>query len=316
MRVSAAAHIATPLMTASSTPYLLAAALTLATSAALAEPPERFDVAVTVDDVPLHGDLPPGMTRIGIARATLDTLKAHGVVEAFGFVNAGRAEKEPGSEAVLDLWRQAGHPLGNHTASHMNLERASSFDAWRADVLAGEPAVSARMVGVNWRWLRFPNLAVGARRAEALAFLDARGYQVADVSLAFGDWVYTDAYARCVAKGDTAAIDAMKRQYFQEIDAGIVQMKENSRRVYGRVIPQVLLTHLGGWSAVTLPEVLRRLDAAGAHYVTLAEAQRDPAYAEPGGGNLITRAAAARGIKLVADTPAPAPTLDVKAQCR
>lgn len=286
-----------------SAPRLLAVTLALAAPSAFAQAPERFDIAITVDDVPLHGALPPGMSRIGIARATLDTLKAHKVVEAFGFVNAARAGKEPGSETVLDLWRQAGYPLGNHTATHMNLERAPSFADWRADVLAGEPALAARMAGADWHWLRFPNLAVGARRAEALAFLAERGYRVADVSVAFGDWVYTDAYARCVGKGDTAAIDAMKRQYFQEVDAGIVQMKENSRRVFGRVIPQVLLTHLGGWSAVTLPEVLSRLAAAGARYVTLAEAQRDPAYAQAGGGNLITRVARERDVKLAESEP-------------
>jgi peptidoglycan/xylan/chitin deacetylase (PgdA/CDA1 family) len=297
-----------------SAPHMLAVTLALAAPAAFAQPPERFDIAITVDDVPLHGMLPPGMTRTGIARATLDTLKAHGVVEAFGFVNAARADKEPGSEAVLDLWRQAGYPLGNHTANHLNLERTPSFGDWRADVLAGEPAVASRMAGADWHWLRFPNLAVGVRRAEALALLAERGYRVADVSVAFGDWVYTDAYARCVGKGDTAAIDAMKRQYFQEVDAGIAQMKENSRRVFGRVIPQVLLTHLGGWSAVTLPEVLRRLDAAGARYVTLAEAQRDPAYAQVGGGNLITRVAKERGVKLVEGESQP--RLDVKEFCR
>ena len=107
---------------------------------------------------------------------------------AITVVNAARADREPGSEAVLDLWRQAGYPLGNHTANHLNLERAPSFGDWRADVLAGEAAVASRMAGADWHWLRFANLAVGARRAEALAFLAERGYRVADVSVAFGDW--------------------------------------------------------------------------------------------------------------------------------
>ena len=275
---------------------------------------DRFDIAITVDDVPLHGALPPRMTRLGIAQSTLATLKAHHVVEAFGFVNAGRMTREPGSEAVLDAWRAAGYPLGNHTATHMNLARAESFDAWRMDVVAGEPAIAARMAGADWHWLRFPNLALGERQPEALDFLKQRGYKIADVSLAFGDWVYTDAYARCVTTGDSAAIAAMRRHYLAGVDRSIAQMRENSRRVFGRVIPQVLLTHLGGWSAVTLPDVLTRLDAAGARYITLAQAHSDAAYAQPGGGSLVARAAKAHGIRLDAggeDAP-----LGVGALCR
>ncbi len=59
------------------------AAVMLAALALPAGAAERFDIAITVDDLPMHGQLPPGMTRLGIAQATLATLKAHGVPEAF-----------------------------------------------------------------------------------------------------------------------------------------------------------------------------------------------------------------------------------------
>jgi peptidoglycan/xylan/chitin deacetylase (PgdA/CDA1 family) len=296
------------------------AALGIAAAAhaqAPAPAPERFDIAITVDDLPAHGELPPGMTRLGIAQSYLATLKAHGVPEAFGFVNGSRLDKEPGTASVLAAWRQAGYPLGNHTWSHMNLERAPSFAAWQADAIAGEPAVAAAMGPSDWHWLRMPNLAMSARREQALAFMHARGYRLADVSVAFGDWSYTDAYARCVAKGDQAAIAAMQRQYLRNVDRGIADMKAQSRQVFGRVIPQVLLTHLGGWSAVTLPEVMKRLDAAGAHYVTLAQAESDPAYALQGGGSLIARAARDKGIKLTSvANKDDEPELDLRALCR
>lgn len=297
-------------------PLTCALALLLAGPACAAE---RFDIAITVDDLPAHGKLPPAMTRLGIARSYLETLKAHGVPEAYGFVNANKIAEEPGSEAVLDAWRGAGYPLGNHTFSHMNLGRAASLDAWEADVIAGEPEVARRMQGADWHYLRFPNLSAGSdpeRGGGAQAFLAARGYRVADVSVAFGDWVYTDAYARCAAKGDEAAIATMKAQYFRAVERGIAGMKAASMQVYGRVIPQVLLTHIGGWSALTLPEVLARLDAAGAHYVTLAEAQADPAYREFGGGSVVARTAKKRGIKIADVVDGPTPGIDVKQLCR
>jgi peptidoglycan/xylan/chitin deacetylase (PgdA/CDA1 family) len=280
---------------------------------------ERFDIAMTVDDLPAHGKLPPGMTRLGIANSYLETLKSHGVPEAYGFVNAKKIEDEPGSEAVLDAWRSAGYPLGNHTFSHMNLSRAASLEGWEADVIAGETEVSKRMQGADWHYLRFPNLAAGSdqeRSNGAIGFLASRGYRVADVSVAFGDWVYTDAYARCVGKGDAQAIEAMKAQYLKAVERGIATMKAESQQVYGRVIPQVLLTHLGGWSAVTLQDVMSRLDAAGAHYVTLEQALADPAYREHGGGSVVTRTARKKGIKLAGGEAGKEPGIDVKLLCR
>lgn len=277
---------------------------------------DGFDIAITVDDLPAHGPLPDGMTRLGIAQSYIDTLKRHGVPQAYGFVNAVKLEREPGSEAVLDAWRAAGYPLANHSYSHMNLARAASFDAWREDVILGEPAVASRMAGADWHYFRFPNLALSnERRGEALALLVQRGYKVADVSVAFGDWVYTDAYARCVAKNDQDAIAAMKREYLRGVEHGIAAMQAQSQQVFGRVIPQVLLTHLGGWSALTMPDVMARLDAAGARYITLQQAQSDPAYAEPGGGSLLARAAKKKGIKLAAEEETAA-GLDVKSVCR
>jgi peptidoglycan/xylan/chitin deacetylase (PgdA/CDA1 family) len=297
-------------------------ATTLLLAAGLAVAAERFDVAVTVDDLTAHGTLPKGATRTGIAASYLATLKAHGVPEAYGFVNAKRIGEEPASEAVLDLWRTAGYPLGNHTYSHMNIDQAPSLEAWLADVRAGEPAIESRMRGGDWRYLRYPFLSAGADQARhdgALAYLKTSGYRIADVTVSFNDWAYTDAYARCLAKGDATAIDAMKVEYFQGVDAEIARMKALSLRLYGRVIPQVLLTHLGGWSAATLPQVMARLDAAGARYVPLAQAQADPAYQQAsrraGDGLLMQRSANDKAISL-ADLPPQAATGDVDKLCR
>ncbi|TFW34640.1 polysaccharide deacetylase family protein [Massilia horti] len=279
---------------------------------------DRFDIAITVDDLPVHGTLAQGMTRLGIAEAHIATFKAHHVPEAFGFVNARGIEREPGSEAVLDAWRKAGYPLGNHTYSHLNLDKAPTLEAWEADVIAGEPAVSTRMQGADWRYLRFPNLSGGSDKSRhdgARAFLEARGYRIADVSVSFDDFAYTDAYRRCVEKGDTQTIAAMKAQYLKGVDDNIARMKAVSQRVYGRVIPQVLLTHIGGWSAIMLPEVMAKLDAAGAHYVTLAQAQSDPAYAETDGGTVMSRAAAKKGIN-ISDIPAAQPKNNINLLCR
>jgi peptidoglycan/xylan/chitin deacetylase (PgdA/CDA1 family) len=303
-------------------PSILLCALALAGGSALAASTDRFSVAVTVDDLPSHGSRPTDVSRAGIARSHIETFKAHGVPEAWGFINAVALDKEADSGVALDVWRKAGYPLGNHGYTHMGLSQAASLDAWEEDVRKNEPVLEKTMAGKDWHVLRYPFLDAGgkgARHDDALAWLKSRGYRVADVTLGFDDWAYTETYARCVAKGDQAAIEGMKASYYRRVDQQLARTKAMSQRVYGRMIPQVLLTHMGAWSAVTLPEVMKRMDAAGAHYVTLDQVQSDAAYRMPspraGDGAMIERRAQDAGIDL-AGLPAVEPVGNLDALCR
>jgi peptidoglycan/xylan/chitin deacetylase (PgdA/CDA1 family) len=294
----------------------------LALAAGAASAADGFDIAITVDDLSVHGPLVQGTNWVGVAQSYLDTLKAHAVPEAYGFVNARRIDEQPASAPVLDAWRAAGYPLGNHTYSHMNINQAPTLQAWLDDVKSGEAAIASRMQGADWRYLRFPFLAAGndpARHDGAAAWLKERGYRIADVSVSFNDWAYTDVYARCMTKGDNTAIAAMKAQYLKGVDDAIVRMQTLSQRVYGRMIPQVLLTHMGAWSALTLPEVMAKLDAAGARYVPLSRAQSDAVYRESGRkageGMLMERTAFEKSIG-IGDIPGPAPFANLDAMCR
>src|SRR5262249_34740742 len=89
-------------------------------------------VAVTFDDLPAHGDLPPGVTRTDVAKKILATLKAYHVKQAYGFINAKNLENTPQNREVLNLWIEAGQPLGNHAYSHMDLA-AHSAEEFESD---------------------------------------------------------------------------------------------------------------------------------------------------------------------------------------
>jgi peptidoglycan/xylan/chitin deacetylase (PgdA/CDA1 family) len=82
-------------------------------------------IAITFDDLPAHGPLPAGETRIEVANKVIRALDRAHVPPTYGFVNGVRVEEEPDSAGVLGAWREAGFPLGNHTWSHMNLNQHS-----------------------------------------------------------------------------------------------------------------------------------------------------------------------------------------------
>lgn len=263
-------------------------------------------VALTVDDLPVHAALPPGTTRADVARGILAALQARQAPPVYGFVNANGMDEGPASAEVLRLWRAAGHTLGNHTFSHMDLN-ASTVAAFEADVAANEAVLREYAGDQDWHWLRFPYLREGEtleKRRAVAEYLRRRGYRVAQVTLSFDDWAYNDVYARCAAKNDVAAIAWMKTRFLERAAEELRAGPRAARLVYGRDIAHVMVLHNGAFLAVMLPELLRLLDEHGFALVTLEEAQGDPAYAldpgraRAGGATLLGQMAEARGVSL------------------
>jgi peptidoglycan/xylan/chitin deacetylase (PgdA/CDA1 family) len=267
------------------------------------ESPPRM--ALTFDDLPVHGSLPPGLSRSDVARSILDALRVHHAPPTYGFVNAKGLAGPPDHAEVLRLWRAAGHPLGNHTFSHMDLD-ANTPEAFEQDLLADEATLRTYMGDADWHWLRYPYLREGdtsAKRRAVTQFLEDHGYRVAQVTMSFDDYAYSDPYARCAAKGDLAAIDWMKQSYLRHAETSIGAGQEAARLVFGRDIAHVMLLHIGAFQTVMLPRLLDLIEERGFRLVTLEEAQSDPAYtihpdeaASPSGGTFLDRRMAAKRI--------------------
>jgi peptidoglycan-N-acetylglucosamine deacetylase len=242
-------------------------------------------LAVTFDDLPAHSVLPPGSTRVEIAKATIAALKA-AKAPATGFVNASLLQGEPEAAPVLTLWHEAGFALGNHTWSHKNANDLT-LAQYQDEIVRNEPLLAETAAGSDGRWFRYPFLSEGntaETRTAIRTFLAGRGYWIAPATMMFGDWSYSEPYARCLAKRDTAAIARLEEDYFAAADANIAYSRRLSQTLYGRDIPYVLLMHIGGFEARTLPRLLTLFREKGFSFISLEEAERDPfykAYADP-----------------------------------
>ena len=258
----------------------LAFAGAFAGAAQAAAPPVKM--ALTFDDLPAHAPLPSGVTRIEVAGRLLAAFHDAGTGPVWGFVNGVQEEREPDSVGVLSLWRAAGHPLGNHTWSHMNLND-NPVEAWEADLTRNEPLLEKQMAGKDWRWLRYPFLAEGehtpGKHAQVRKLLKAKGYRIASVTMSFGDYAWNEPYARCVAKGDTAAVAAMEASYLKAAKDALDFSRAMSAKLYGRDIPYVLLMHAGAFDARMMPRLLAMYRDNGVTFVSLEAAERDPFYA-------------------------------------
>jgi len=258
-------------------PLILVSAM--AGHAAAASPSVK--IALTFDDLPAHSALPPGVSRIDVAGRLLAAFHDAGTGPVYGFINGVHEEREPDSIGVLSLWRAAGHPLGNHTWTHMNLNTNSLAD-WEADLVRNEPLLEKHMVGQDWHWLRYPFLSEGEtpdKHAAARKVLKARGYRIASVTMSFGDYAWNEPYARCMAKGDSAAVASLEASYLKAAKDSLDYSRGLSAKLYDRDIPYVLLMHAGAFDARMMPRLLALYRENGVAFVTLQEAERDKFYA-------------------------------------
>jgi peptidoglycan/xylan/chitin deacetylase (PgdA/CDA1 family) len=236
-------------------------------------------LAITFDDLPLNGELPPGVTRAETAKNVLAILKKRHVPPVYGFINAKRLEGSADGAEALKLWAAA-EPFGNHTYGHMDLEQ-NTAEAYEREIEENEPVLELLDGKADWHWFRYPYLREGdtvEKRRAVRAYLKAHGYRIAQVTLDWEDYLWNFAYARCAAKHDTKAIEWLRSSYLNTASEYIDLGRAQAKLIYGHEINYVLLLHLGAFSSTILPEALDLLKKKGFKLVTLEEAESDAAY--------------------------------------
>ncbi len=163
------------------------------------------------------------------------------------------------------------------------------------------------MPGQDWHWFRYPYLWEGdtlEKRHAIRADLRQHGYQIAEVSMDFEDYLWNEPYARCSAKQDAKSIEYLRTSYLATADQYITVFREATHTLYGRDIPYILLMHVGAFDAKMLPSLIDLFRRRGFTFITLPEAAKDPAYAEDpdiaskDGGAIQEQAFIARHLKI------------------
>ena len=233
-------------------------------------------LAITVDDLPWVGPLPPGWSRIEGTRRILAALREHDA-PATGFVNCGRVSA---GATVLQMWMDAGHRLGNHTQQHLDLNYADP-SSWAADAERCDQ-VLRDLTGAESLTFRYPYLHRGPtpERYEAgRRALTSLGTVVAPVTINTGDWILDDAYVAALRGSDEALAEAITSAYVDHVARAAGHYRNVARERVGRDVAHILLLHANALLADQLSRVLSRLEEEGFRFVPLETALRDPVYA-------------------------------------
>lgn len=243
-------------------------------------------VAVTFDDLPAVAVVGEGVEAWRVLNWQLLDLIALHRVPAIGFVNerklATDGATDPDLVALLQLWVDRGLELGNHTFSHLSLHRAS-VPEYESEIVRGEVVTRTLLgrAGRKPRYFRHPQLHTGrdlATKRAVETFLARRGYAVAPVTVDNSEWVFAKAYEIAWERGDRAAAERVAAAYVPYMANMFDYCERQSRALFGREIPQVLLLHANSLNASRFDELARMIKARGYSFVPLEEALRDPAY--------------------------------------
>jgi peptidoglycan/xylan/chitin deacetylase (PgdA/CDA1 family) len=232
-------------------------------------------LAVTIDDLPWIGAVRPGETRADALRRLADALVARDV-PAMAFANCQRLGA--GAPSVRQ-WLDAGLEVGNHSAAHLDLNRAP-LRQWLADVQSCHVAVQ-QLTGDDTVWFRYPFLHQGPtaeRQQAALDLLEQLGSPIAHVTIDTADWILAVAYSEAVAAGDVARADAIGSAFVEHVLRATAHYQDVARRKVGRDVAHVVLLHANLLVADHVGELLDALAARGFRFISVAEAHRDPVY--------------------------------------
>jgi peptidoglycan-N-acetylglucosamine deacetylase len=232
-------------------------------------------VAITVDDLPWVGPLPPGWDRMEGTRRILAALQAHGATAA-GFVNCGRVQA---GAPVLRQWLAAGHTLGNHTSGHLDLNRADPAE-WAEDARDCDRFLQ-NLTGEDTLFFRYPYLHRGPtpERYEAgRATIDDLGSVAAPVTIDTGDWLLDDPYVAALRDGDQPLAGRIAEEYLDHVVRASRHYRRAAEERFERDVAHILLLHANALLADHLDALLDRLTEEGFRFMSLEEALRDPVY--------------------------------------
>jgi peptidoglycan/xylan/chitin deacetylase (PgdA/CDA1 family) len=210
-------------------------------------------------------------------------------VPAVGFVNERKLFFNWGEVderiKALNMWLDAGFELGNHTFGHTSLNKAGLKD-FEESVIQGETVTRLLLAQHNkqLRYFRHPYLDTGRdlqTRREAEAFLVARGYRIAPITMDAWDWNFAIVYDDAKKRGDTALQQEVVNGYLSHHAAVFDYYEKLSRNLLGYEPRQILLLHANNLEAEHIGELLEMLRKRGYRFITLEDALSDDAYSLP-----------------------------------
>jgi peptidoglycan/xylan/chitin deacetylase (PgdA/CDA1 family) len=207
-------------------------------------------------------------------------------IPAIGFVNEGKlfynGKLNPEQVDLLKHWLESGYELGNHTYNHLDYNK-SSFEKFTGEITKGELITKplSEKFNLPWQYFRHPFLHVGQTKAKADSlskFLKNANYIEAPVTVDNADYLFAKAYSNANKASDKALMKRIGGEYVNYMEAKVVYFEKLTDKLFGRQIPQILLTHANLINADYYDDLAEMFIKSGYGFIALETALKDPVY--------------------------------------
>nr|MBA3769059.1 polysaccharide deacetylase family protein [Blastocatellia bacterium] len=222
------------------------------------------------------------------ARLLIEQLKRY-KVPATGFLQGGMisdGEKMfPVRANIARLWIDAGFEVGLGGFKHIKLFN-TPVDDYIANVEKNEQVAKKLLgdQGLPPRYFSYPYLNTGKAvedRAKVEGWLASHGYTSVKYTIDNQEWMYSYAYDMARNDNDVNTIKEIRTAYMAYITKMFDHFEAYSTDMFGRHISQTMVLTPSRLVTDTGDEFFGMVTKRGYSFVTIDEAQKDPAYKTP-----------------------------------
>lgn len=256
-------------------------------------------IALTIDDLPIHGDNTKDYTRLNIAENFTRAFEKFNLPPVTGFANMKAAIETPEGYAVTQHWNHSGNKIANHTFNHLDLEYVSEGE-FIEDIEKNEKHL-AQLANFE-RYFRYPFLSESnhfMKRTFVREYLEEKNYKIAPVTMDFYDFMWNTALSKCLTHQHSLGEKYLKNTFIDSAIQCVNQSQLIAKEIFSYDIKHIMLLHMGMATSLFIESLIEKLLSLNYQFITLEEALSDEIYQhnfyhpEQNGLNFLQQAAVA-----------------------